>query len=193
MLILCWKCPLRVISGKYKGHALTSFKADHIRPTTDFVKETMFNIIAFHLDEAKVLDLFSGTGSLGIEALSRGVNHVHFVDSHPKSISILKSNLEKLKITEDYKITKTEVIKFLKSRITDEEIILIDPPFTEKMAESVMMALAENIGPNVKFVCIESVKNEPMADNYGELVLWKRKNYGDKLLSVFKLNQPEVD
>lgn len=183
---------MRVISGKFKGHALTSFKADHIRPTTDFVKETIFNIIAFHLDGASVLDLFSGTGSLGIEAISRGANHVHFVDSHPKSISILKSNLDKLKISEDYKITKTEVIKFLKSRTTDEEIVLIDPPFTEKMAEQVMIALAENLGPNVKFVCIESVKNEPMADTYGALSLWKRKNYGDKLLSVFKLKDPEA-
>jgi 16S rRNA (guanine966-N2)-methyltransferase len=177
---------LRIIAGKYKGHTLTSFKADHIRPTTDFVKETIFNIIAFHLEESRVLDLFSGTGSLGLEALSRGAKHVHFVDLQPKSIGILKSNLAKLKITDDYQITKNDVIKFLKSRVSDEDIILIDPPFTEKMADKVMLTLADHINDSVKFVIIESVKNEPIADSYGILSLWRRKNYGDKLLSVYK-------
>lgn len=181
---------MRVISGKYKGHALASFKADHIRPTTDFVKETIFNILAFHLDQAVVLDLFSGTGSLGIEALSRGAKRVHFVDLHPKSLSILKSNLEKLKITEDFQITKSDVLKFLKGRVTNEDIVLIDPPFTEKMADLVMTTLSENVGESIKFVIIESVKNEKIADTYGRLHLWKRKNYGDKFLSVFKLQEP---
>ncbi len=177
---------MRVISGKYKGHALISFKADHIRPTTDFVKETIFNILAFHLEDAVVLDLFSGTGSLGIEALSRGAKHVHFVDLQPKSISILKSNLEKLKITEGFTITKNDVLKFLKSRTNNEQIILIDPPFTAKMADQVMSTLAAHLGDAVNYVIIESVKNEPIAATYGLLTLWKQKNYGDKFLSVYK-------
>lgn len=177
---------MRVIAGKYRGHQLLSFKANHIRPTTDFVKETLFNMIAFYLEDADVLDLFSGTGSLGIEALSRGAQFVHFVEAHPKSIGILKGNLEKLKITEGFQITKQDVLKFLKSRETNEKIILIDPPFTEKMADEVMLTLSENLGEGVEFVCIESVKNEKIADSYGSLNLWKRKNYGDKFLSVFK-------
>ncbi len=177
---------MRVISGKFKGHNLIAFKADHIRPTTDFVKETIFNMLAAYIDEATVLDLFSGTGSLGIEALSRGAKSVHFVDDHPKSIQILKQNLEKLKIVDGFKITKFDVLKFLKTKKTDVEIILVDPPFTEKMADQVMKTLAENHDDQLKFVCIESVKNEVILDEYGSLRLHKRKDYKDKFLSVYK-------
>lgn len=182
---------MRVIAGKYRGHQLLSFKANHIRPTTDMVKETMFNIISFYLEDAEVLDLFSGTGSLGIEALSRGAKHVHFVDDHPKSIMILKGNLEKLKITEDFQITKSDVIRFLKGRVNNEKIVLIDPPFTEKMADEVMTALSENVGEDLEYVCIESIKQEKIAEAYGKLVLWKQKNYGDKLMSIFKVKSDE--
>lgn len=180
---------MRVISGKYKGHGLISFKADHIRPTTDFVKETIFNMLAAEIDEAIVLDLFSGTGSLGIEALSRGSKSVHFVDEHPKSIQILKQNLDKLKITEGFKISKMEVLRFLKSHKIEAHIVLIDPPFTEKMANQVMTVLSENLTTGLKFVCIESVKNELILDEYGNLVLYKRKDYKDKSLSIFKLRE----
>ncbi len=181
---------MRVISGKFKGHSLTAFKADHIRPTTDFVKETIFNMLASYIEDSVVLDLFSGTGSLGIEAISRGATHVHFVDDHVKSIQILKQNLEKLKISEGFKISKLDVLKFLKSPDLKAEIILIDPPFTEKMADQVMKALAENLPPELRFVCIESVKNEVIQDKYGKLSLYKRKDYKDKFLSVYKI---EVD
>ena len=71
---------MRIISGKYKGHQLVSFQADHIRPTTDRVKESLFNMIQGEIDGARVLDLFSGTGSLGLEALSRGAREVIFVE-----------------------------------------------------------------------------------------------------------------
>lgn len=180
---------MRVISGKFKGHALAAFKADHIRPTTDFVKETIFNMLAAYIEDSTVLDLFSGTGSLGIEALSRGAGHVHFVDSHVKSIQILKQNLEKLKITEGFKISKSDVLKFLKTPDLKAEIVLIDPPFTEKMADQVMKVLAENIPGDLKYVCIESVKNEVILDKYGKLNLYKRKDYKDKFLSVYKLEE----
>lgn len=106
---------MRIISGKYKGHPLVEFKADHIRPTTDRVKETLFNKLMFELEGTKVLDLFSGTGNLGIEALSRGAREVTFVEKHPKSLEILKKNLAKLKIPAvDYKIINMDVLSYLK-------------------------------------------------------------------------------
>ena len=84
---------MRIIGGKYKGLYLTNFKADHIRPTTDRVKESMFNILQAQIEDARVLDLFSGTGNLGIEAISRGARHVTFVEKNKKSIQILKENI----------------------------------------------------------------------------------------------------
>ena len=83
---------MRIISGKFKGRSLISFKASHIRPTTDRVKESLFNKIQGETEGARVLDLFAGTGSLGLEALSRGAAFVHFVDDSPVSLKILKQN-----------------------------------------------------------------------------------------------------
>ena len=91
---------MRVISGKYKGRELVSFKADHIRPTTDRVKESIFNKLQSHIAGARVLDLFSGTGSLAIEAISREAESVTAVEMNKKSIEIIKKNLQLLKITE---------------------------------------------------------------------------------------------
>lgn len=81
---------MRIISGKYRGRRLSAFNAPHIRPTTDRVKETMFNKLMGQVEGARVLDLFAGTGNLGIESLSRGANWVEFVESNRKSLEILK-------------------------------------------------------------------------------------------------------
>src|ERR1700753_2948061 len=105
---------MRIIGGKYKGHHLTSFQASHIRPTNDRGKESLFNIWQADVEDARVLDLFSGTGNLGIEALSRGAREVTFVDKNRKSIEILKKNLEKLRVDEPHKIVMKDALSFLK-------------------------------------------------------------------------------
>lgn len=179
---------MRIISGKYRGHKLVAFDAANIRPTTDRVKEDIFNLMAMYVDGAMVLDLFSGTGSLGLEALSRGCEHVDFVDSHMKSIQILKENIHKLKVpAESYKIIKSDALKFIQKNPIDYDLILIDPPFTKTMADEVMTALGKaDLGP-FKFICIESTKHEKIEDQYGDVIrLYKRKSYGDKNLSVYK-------
>ncbi len=179
---------MRIIAGKYKGHHLVSFKADHIRPTTDRVKETIFNIFQFHLQDAVVLDLFSGTGNLGIEALSRGAKHVTFVDLNKRSLSILKQNLQKLKVTEPHQILQSDVLKYLKNfQAPAADVILIDPPFTEKMAHDVMEQLSRSsCFADHTLISIESSAQERMEDQYGSLIRTSRKEYGDKILSIFQ-------
>ena len=180
---------VRIIAGKFKGHHLVSFQAKHIRPTTDRVKETLFNKIQFEIEGKSVLDLFSGTGSLGLEAYSRGARSVHFVDSHPKSLQILLSNIEKLKIPKaDYKVTKMESASFVKSKIQAPfDIIFIDPPFTEKMAHEVMTQLSQShLFHEATIITIESIKQERIDDSYFPLVRYDFKDYGDKILSFFK-------
>jgi 16S rRNA (guanine966-N2)-methyltransferase len=187
---------MRIISGKYKGHKLVSFQAGHIRPTTDRVKETLFNKLMGHFESARVLDLFSGTGNLGIEALSREASHVDFVEVHPKSLVILKENLSKLKIKENYKIFPIDVFKYLKRYEGPAfQIILADPPFTEKIADQVMIALSASkvIAPET-IIAIESSAQEPIQDAYlsrdsalyPSLILLDRKKFGDKSLSLYQ-------
>lgn len=186
---------MRIIAGKFKGHHLVSFQADHIRPTTDRVKETLFNKIQFEIEGRKVLDLFSGTGSLGLEAYSRGAESVHFVDKHPKSLEILLKNIAKLKIPkQDYQTTKMDILSFTQKSAADKyDIIFIDPPFTEKMAHSVMEHLSKSqLYHPETIITIESIKQERMEDEYGPLVRYDHKDYGDKVLSFFKQKQTDA-
>lgn len=179
---------MRIISGKYKGHQLVSFHADHIRPTTDRVKESLFNIIQHATDGAKVLDLFSGTGNLGLEAMSRGAESVLFVEMNRKSIQILEKNLEKLKVEEPYKIIQKDVLAFLKSYTGEPfDVIFADPPFTEAMAHDVMLAADQSrvFHPETLFM-IESAKREKILDDYPTLTRYDHREFGDKVLSFFK-------
>lgn len=179
---------MRIISGKFKGRHLVSFKADHIRPTMDRIKETIFNKWMMYVDGAKVLDLFAGTGNLGLEALSRGATHVTFVEKNNKSMNIVKENIALLKIDKsEYQVQQKDVLTFLKQeKDTVYDLIFIDPPFTEKMAHDVMTAVGTSsvFGPETRIV-IESIKQERIDDTYGDLICYDRQDYGDKFLSFF--------
>jgi len=184
---------LRIISGKYKGN-LVSFNADHIRPTTDRVKESLFNILQGRLEEARVLDLFSGTGSLGIECLSRGAQDLIFVEKNPKSIRILKDNLAKLKVQEPVQIISKDVLSFIKNYQGEPfDLIFADPPFTEEMADEVMLEMAKAVSLGRFFsdhtiMTIESGRREKIGEDYSSLVRYDQREFGDKFLSFFKKN-----
>ncbi|MDZ4660869.1 MAG: 16S rRNA (guanine(966)-N(2))-methyltransferase RsmD [Pseudomonadota bacterium] len=179
---------MRIISGKFKGRRLSSFSASHIRPTTDRVKESLFNIIAADLPEAKVLDLFSGTGNLGIEALSRGAEQVTFVEIHKKSLTIIRENLKLFEITGQVTILGMDVFAFLKDYSGEPfEVILIDPPFTKAIGHDVMLALCESKAIKIDtVVALETAKKERIETKYGNLIGQTQRNYGDKVLSVFR-------
>lgn len=179
---------MRIISGKYGGRRLKAFKAGHIRPTTDRVKETLFNIIQSYIPEARVLDLYAGTGSLGLEALSRGAQFVVAVEMNRKSQSIIKDNVEMLKAGDEHKLIGDDVFKFIKSYDGDPfDLVFVDPPFTKAIAHDSMLALAP-----CKFlqqgcvIAIESSKQERIDDDYEGLELLDRKAFGDKSLSIFR-------
>ena len=124
---------MRVIAGKFKGKPLFSPKGNNARPTTDRVKETLFNILYSMdcIDEAKVLDLFAGSGALGIEALSRGASQCVFVDIDKKSVALLKKNLENVGASKPkYRVLHADYKKAV-MLLTDQrfDLIFIDPPF----------------------------------------------------------------
>lgn len=179
---------MRIISGKYKGHQLVDFNADHIRPTTDRVKESMFNILMGNIEGARILDLFSGTGNLGLEALSRGAAEVVFVELNKRSIDILKKNIAKLKISETHQIINKDVLAFLKSYTGPAfDVIFADPPFTEKMAHEVMsVASASMAFGEQTIMTIESAKKERLEDDYAPVVRYDIREFGDKSLSFFQ-------
>ncbi len=181
---------MRVISGKYKGRELVSFKADHIRPTTDRVKESIFNKLQAYLEGSRVLDLFSGTGSLAIEAISREAASVTAVEMNKKSIEIIKRNLQLLKINE-VEVLGQDVFKFLK-KYTGEpfDLIFCDPPFTEKLAHSLFTELAASSVYKAETIIVaESGGKEQLLDEYLPLIRFDKRDYGDKIVSYFKAQQ----
>ncbi len=182
---------MRIIAGKFKGHNLVSFDADHIRPTTDRVKETLFNKFMIQVEDSRVLDLFSGTGSLGLESLSRGALFCDFVDESRKSIQILQKNIEKLKLEQEYySIQQKDAFSYLKKYEGQPyDLILIDPPFTKKIADEIMTALSvSQVFHAHTRIAIESQKKERMVDQYGRLQRYDVKDYGDKILSFFEVS-----
>jgi 16S rRNA (guanine966-N2)-methyltransferase len=183
---------MRIISGKFKGHKLVSFEAGHIRPTTDRVKETLFNKLMGLVEGARVLDLFAGTGNLGLESLSRGAAFVDFVEESPKSLAILKKNLQKLKVTSNYKIHSFDVFKFLKNYEGPAfHIVLADPPFTHVPSDKVAAAIANSkvLGPG-SIVAMEAASKEAVADTYPGLIRLDEKKFGDKKLHLFEAGTP---
>jgi 16S rRNA (guanine966-N2)-methyltransferase len=179
---------MRIISGRFKGRQLVGFKASHIRPTTDRVKETIFNILMRYVPEARVLDLFAGTGNLGIEALSRGASYVECVDAHKSSLQIINNNLKTLEIQKEIKITGSDVFKYLKSyKASPFDIIFIDPPFTEAIAHKCMGAVVTTAAARIgTIVVIESSRHERIDDAYGPFRLLDRRPFGDKSASFFQ-------
>lgn len=184
---------MRIISGKYGGRKLVSFQAPHLRPTTDRIKESIFNSWSERFDEARVLDLFSGTGNLSFESLSRGALSVLSVEQSDKSIQIIRKNQKLLGIGKEQQIEKKDVVKFLKQYEGPSfDLIFVDPPFTKKMADETMQAMGESkVYHQDTLIVIESTKHEKIEDEYGNLVCYRRKDFGDKKVSFFEMKEQD--
>lgn len=178
---------MRVISGKYKGRQLVAFQAGNIRPTTDRVKETLFNKLMGRVEGARVLDLFSGTGNLAIECLSREAAWVDLVENHRKSLSIIRENLSKLGITENHKVFPIDAFKYIKSYEGEPyDLVIADPPFTQALAHELGEAIGTSrlLAPGA-WVVIEASSKERVDETYPNLVRFDQRSFGDKTLNFF--------
>ena len=124
---------MRVISGKYRGRKLMSPADDRVRPTTDRIKETVFNILQWQVEGARVLDLFAGSGALGIECLSRGAAEVVFVDRDPSSVALIKQNLKGIEGV--WRVVASDFMGVLRSGESKFDLIFIDPPYKSGLGE----------------------------------------------------------
>lgn len=134
---------MRVISGRARGTALYALDGLHTRPTTDRVKEAMFSIINFYIDSSIVLDLFSGSGALGIEALSRGADLCVFVENNKRALEIVKKNIEKTKFKDSARVVFSDFKTFLKNTKETFDVILLDPPYNKNMCDEAMSVIYE--------------------------------------------------
>ena len=134
---------MRVITGKARGVTLKTPDGMQTRPTTDRVKEALFSIIQFEIQGASVLDLFGGTGQLGIEALSRGAKRAVFVDHQQKACELIRENLRRTKFTQQASVVRGDYLEYLKRAREKFDIILLDPPYAEIFLENALNCIAE--------------------------------------------------
>ena len=178
---------MRVIGGNLKAKKLYSARGRVIRPTSDRLRESIFNILSFHAKQAVVLDLFAGTGALGIEALSRGAESALFIDIHNGALSAIERNIKACEIENKAKIIKWDIIKNLnciKSYRAVFDLIFIDPPYNKKFLQPTLRNLRK-AGSVKKGACliIEHSLLEPIPLDFPEYELQDQRKYGKSLVS----------
>ena len=184
---------MRIISGKFKGKKLNSWKGKlPLRPMTDQVKETVFNVLApYFFENCLFLDLFSGTGNLALEALSRGARQAHAVENHPSCLKIIKKNSQILDQSRQLVLHKKNVFSFLnpaeklerekQPRPGPFDIIAADPPFAIQAGHRILERLQNSfLTAKGSVIVIETGKKEDLKNKYSECYLFAKKTFGDK-------------
>lgn len=180
---------MRVVSGTCKGRPLKAVPGVGTRPTTDKVKEAIFNMIGPYFEGGQGLDLFAGSGGLGIEALSRGLDTVIFVDRDPKAVFTIKENITACSLesrTEVYRNDAERALKALKKRDMAFDYIFLDPPYKKQQLVSLLDQISEEGRLNRlgRIVC-EHSKDVQMPDNAGGLEKIKSEVYGIIAISIY--------
>jgi len=184
---------MRVIAGTAKGVQLQPVPGTGTRPITDKVKESLFNILGDWIVDARVLDLFAGTGGVGIEALSRGAAHVTFVDKHPRAIATIKANLQATRLHDRAHVIQGDAFVFLRREPEPFDLVYIAPPQYEGLWRRALEALEEHPGwlyaEGLAIVQIFPKEFEPVP--LRTLELTDERKYGSTLLCFYDTAQEE--
>lgn len=186
---------MRVISGKVKGSRLIAPNNMNVRPTTDRIKEAIFSSIQGYIEGSTVLDLFAGTGSLGIEALSRGASKVYFADNSKDSIAIINENLMKTKLEQQSEVLFMDA-KLAMNKIAREgvelDVVFLDPPYGKDILESIMTELIDSkLVKNDTIIITEHEKDISLKDKMKSFYKFKEKKYGKIIISFFKSEEAD--
>ena len=176
---------MRIISGRYRGLKLCEFDGMDIRPTADRVKESLFNILADKVAGATVLDLFCGSGSLGIECLSRGAEFVCFNDNSPPSIAVLTKNLKKISSEKNYLISRLDYAQCLANSRNNYDLIFIDPPYSSEAGIAALNTIGRGGILNKNGVVIFE-RDRKFEGNVDGLTVFDERKYGKTYLTFFK-------
>ena len=179
---------MRVIAGKAKGRRLKVAKGGITRPATDLVRGAIFSILETIDDDwSLVLDLFSGSGALGIEALSRGAGWVDFVEREPRCCDIIRQNLENTKLIEQAHIYCCSVAKAISFLDKEYNIILMDPPYSDTSIGRIVTQVATSnlVGPNSTIVVTHS-PHLPLDTAYATFNLIKERRHGDSCIAIYR-------
>ena len=186
---------MRIITGKARGIKLKTLEGENTRPTAERVKEAIFSMLQFDIEGRSVLDLFSGSGQLALEAISRGASNATMIDKSSDAIKIIRENAEKTKLKDQCYIYNSDALDFLKrNRGKKFDIIFLDPPYASKLYQPILTALIEyeNLKSSSIIVCEsdtdvfdESLKND--------FKIIRTARYGKAIISIVVLNKTEEE
>ena len=183
---------MRIISGEYRGRKLESPRNNDIRPTTDKVKEAMFSILMPHLNGARWLDLFSGTGGLGLEALSRGADFCVFCDNDRISVALTKENIKKCGAESKSKVVQGDYMKALEHSDEKFDVIIIDPPYASGIYEKCLSSIEKlDLLDDEGIIILEHEKNVELPISVGKYSKLKERKYGITVLSLYGILDSE--
>lgn len=179
---------MRIIAGKFKGMNIFSASGKSTRPTTDYFREFIFSVYQ-DLEGKKVLDLYAGTGALGLESLSRGAGTADFVEMSNTALQALFANIEKTKTQDVCRVHKRNVLNFLKKCDDKYDVILIDPPYEKGLIKTTLDLIFEHsILTEIGVVLIEHSRYEPIPTEYEELISYTCKKKM-ATLTILELNK----
>ena len=177
---------MKIISGKYRGKTLKTLDGEHTRPTTSRVKESIFNIIQFNISDSSVLDLFAGSGQMGIETLSRGATSCDFVDSNKSACSIVTANLKICEIP--LRCTQTDYKSFLQNTKKTYDIIFLDPPYgTDLIKNSVNLINNFKLLNKCGIIVCETSINDTIDVSQTDFCVHKSYKYGTIIITILKI------
>lgn len=184
---------MRIIAGRYRGRQLKSPPSAQTRPTSDRLRETLFNVLAPRIEGARFLDLCAGTGTVGIEALSRGAEHVTFVDQSRKMCSLIEANTSALGIDEkEFEIVNADASEYLRRQAKKErepfDIVFFDPPYAADYEALLDLIgdFARQLLSNDGVVIVEHYKKKELAEQFSALKSYRVLKQGDSALSFYR-------
>ena len=181
---------MRVITGSARGRKLITPEGLDTRPTTDKVKEAVCSSLQFDFPGANVLDLFAGSGQMGIEALSRGANRATFIDADSRALSCIKQNVKACGFLDQATVLKSDAVSFLHRTGEKFDIAFLDPPYRNGILQQILPILAEKMQKNGIIVC----EHEPeckLSERILNFDLQKQKKYGKIIISVYRNSAEE--
>ncbi len=183
---------MRIIAGDFKGRRLYTPKDSKIRPTTDKVKESIFSMTAAHLEDAVVIDLFSGTGNLGLEALSRGAVRCYFGDKSRDSMDLTRQNIAHCR-QKDRAVTILGDYEYVLKRIPEKaDLIFLDPPYKEGLIQNCFQLISElSLLSEDGIIVAEHGSKEPLGDSIVDFKKIKEKTYGTISVSIYSIDLEE--
>lgn len=182
---------MKVISGTLKGRNIEGYNIDGTRPTMDRVKESLFGMIQDYIKDSIVLDLFAGSGQLGIEAISNGAKLCYFIDNNNEVIKTLNKNISNLKIKDNSRIILSDWKKFLNDLANSNikfDLIFVDPPYDYDVYEKILDKVSSLNLLNKGGLIILEHHNLKLNDKYNNLTLYKQKKYGNKSVNIYKID-----